>query len=287
MKYFFVPILILMVACQDKVTVIPSTDNKLEQSVYNAIQNVKKSSHSNRKKALREFLVYANKADGAIAEEYGAFAFDYVENNTKDFFAVLTKNDSTMIADWAKASVGEIEILAEDQKQKDSILHAVRTNHDIKIQKNNAAAIEAERFYFKKLKEFLNRENLPGTIELKQKAEPFKQGDEMSDPNNTLEPKIETLELEYVVFGCACANWIKKEDLEQDKNNLNKAHYFFIEPENPKLGLPQNFDALKNRIKVTGQFYKNKDYPKGTLKGEEDLEKAKVFRYRKIELITK
>lgn len=121
----------------------------------------------------------------------------------------------------------------------------------------------------------------------KYKFEEFKRGAEMADPKNTLEPKIETLELVYVVFGCACADWIKKEDLENDYGKLNMQHYFFIEPANSELELPEAFDASKNRIRVTGQFYKNKDYPKGMIKGEENIGRAKVFRYNKIELSTK
>ncbi|WP_281635278.1 hypothetical protein [Flavobacterium marginilacus] len=119
------------------------------------------------------------------------------------------------------------------------------------------------------------------------KLHEFKRGEEMSNPNNILEPKIQTLELDYAVFSCACPNWIQKEDLEKDKNTLNMKHYIYIEPENKKLELPKNFDAFKNRIKVTGQFYKNKDYLKGTIQGEENPERAKVFRYNKIELTTK
>jgi hypothetical protein len=115
----------------------------------------------------------------------------------------------------------------------------------------------------------------------------FKRGEEMSNPNNILESKIQTLELDYAVFSCACANWIKKEDLDLEKGRINIERYIFIEAENPKLKLPKNFDVVKNRIKVTGQFYKNKDYPKGMIQGEEYLERAKVFRYNKIELTTK
>ena len=123
-------------------------------------------------------------------------------------------------------------------------------------------------------------------VKTKRRVE-FKRGEEMSNPNNILESKIQTLELDYAVFGCACADWIKKEDLEKDKSTLNMEHFIFIEPENSKLELPKNFDVVKNRIKVTGQFYKNKDYPKGMIQGEEYLERAKVFRYNKIELTTK
>ena len=124
-------------------------------------------------------------------------------------------------------------------------------------------------------------------VKPKYKKEELKSGDEMANTKNILETKVETLELEYIVFGCACANWIKKEDFKNDNGKLNLEHYIFIEPANTKLKLPNEFDAFKDRIRVTGQFYKNKDYPKGTIKGEENLERAKVFRYNKIDIINK
>ena len=136
--------------------------------------------------------------------------------------------------------------------------------------------------YFKHEDDKLPVKLLPVKTKMRGK---FKRGEEMSNPNNILESKIQTLELDYAVFSCGCANWIKKEDLEKGRRNMEQ--YIFIEAENPKLELPKNFDAVKNRIKVTGQFYKNKDYPKGMIQGEEYLERAKVFRYYKIELTTK
>jgi hypothetical protein len=121
-------------------------------------------------------------------------------------------------------------------------------------------------------------------VKTKRRVE-FKRGEEMSNPNNILESKIQTLELDYAVFSCGCANWIKKEDLKKSRINMDR--HIFIEAENSKLQLPKNFDLVKNRIKITGRFYKNKDYPKGMIQGEEYLERAKVFRYNKIELTTK
>ncbi|MCD0471413.1 hypothetical protein [Flavobacterium sp. JAS] len=138
--------------------------------------------------------------------------------------------------------------------------------------------------YFKHENDKLPVKLLP--VKAKSRVE-FKRGEEMSNPNNILESKIQTLELDYAVFSCGCANWIKKEDLGMEKGSINREHYIFIEAKNPKLELPRNFDAVKSRIKVTGQFYKNKDYPKGMIQGEEYLERAKVFRYNKIELTTK
>lgn len=115
----------------------------------------------------------------------------------------------------------------------------------------------------------------------------FKKGADMADPSNILESKIQTLELHYAVFGCGCASWITKEDLDLDKGIVNIEHYIFIEAADPELELPDNFDAATSSIKVKGQFYKNKDYPKGMIQGEENLERAKVFRYNEIELTSK
>lgn len=42
------------------------------------------------------------------------------------------------------------------------------------------------------------------------------------------------------------------------------------------------FDPGRHFIKITGQFYARPDYPKGTTKGEEQLDKANLFRYTKI-----
>ena len=100
----------------------------------------------------------------------------------------------------------------------------------------------------------------------------------ISDSTNILTGKIETLELEYIVWGCACANWITRADWKKYANNNLSKHSIFIEAANSSLNLPESFNYLQNRIKITGQFYVRKDYPQGTVQMEEPLEKAMVFR---------
>jgi hypothetical protein len=106
---------------------------------------------------------------------------------------------------------------------------------------------------------------------------------DLSDPTNTLTGKTETLQLYYIDWFCACANWVTPEDL---KKGLDK-HTIFIEPARPELEVPLYFDASRHMVKVTGQFYQKPDYPKGTEETEEHLDKAKVFRYTKMEVFKK
>ena len=107
----------------------------------------------------------------------------------------------------------------------------------------------------------------------------------ISDSTNTLTGKTETLELEYIDWSCACANWITNEDYKKYNDSGLAKHTIFIEPNDSSLNLPKSFDHLKHRIKVTGQFYVRDDYPQGTIQMEEPLEKAKVFRYTNIQII--
>lgn len=109
----------------------------------------------------------------------------------------------------------------------------------------------------------------------------------LSDSTNTLSDKIEELELEYVVWGCACANWISPEDrLKYEDSGEFEKHCIHIEAANPELEKQlKYFEVYRHRIKVKGQFYTKLDVPKGTVESEEILGKAKVFRYTKIEII--
>lgn len=111
----------------------------------------------------------------------------------------------------------------------------------------------------------------------------------ISDSTNTLNSKIQNLELEYIIWDCSCANWIRTEDRAKysTKEKL-QAHCMYIEPADTSLKLSDTaFQFEKNNIKVTGQFYIKEDYPQGTIEMEEPQVKAKVFRYSKIEVINK
>ncbi|MCA6065871.1 hypothetical protein JI747_001690 [Chryseobacterium sp. RG1] len=109
----------------------------------------------------------------------------------------------------------------------------------------------------------------------------------ISDPTNKLSDKIENLEIEYTVFGCACPNWIRTNDLKSNVKDGIKNLYFYIEPADENLELPVYFDAFRHYLKIKGQFYLKEDYPKGTVESEEPLPKAKVFRYTELQVLDK
>ena len=106
----------------------------------------------------------------------------------------------------------------------------------------------------------------------------------ISDSTNILTGDTQNLELKYIVWGCACANWITLSDFDKYKDNKLAEHCIFIEPANDCLELPLFFDPSRHTIKVKGQFYIRSDYPKGTVQTEEQLEKARVFRYKTLEI---
>ncbi len=109
---------------------------------------------------------------------------------------------------------------------------------------------------------------------------------DMSDSTNTLEDSVQTLEIAYTVWGCACPNWIRVSEVENnDTLRPYISYHFYLEPADSTLEIPETFDAATHHLRVTGQFYTKKDYPKGTYPSEEILPKAKVFRYTKVELL--
>jgi len=90
---------------------------------------------------------------------------------------------------------------------------------------------------------------------------------------------MQELKLEYIVWGCACANWITHQDREKYEDSGLSTHCIFLEPSDTNLNFENYFIPEKYYVSVKGQFYQRPDYPKGNIQNEEVLEKAKVFRY--------
>lgn len=110
----------------------------------------------------------------------------------------------------------------------------------------------------------------------------------ISDSTNKLAGKVESLEVEHTVWGCACPQWIQTKDLNLNDTTIKFIDlHFYIEPADRELDLPIYFDAFRHKLKIEGQFYEKKDYPQGTVEMEEPMPKAKVFRYTKIKVIDK
>src|SRR4029079_14638403 len=97
---------------------------------------------------------------------------------------------------------------------------------------------------------------------------------------------IQTLELEYISWACQCAKWAIPSDIDKynDTGNLSE-HSIFIEPADNAIDLPDTLGYNGDLIKFTGQFYKEKGYPKNYEKTEESVDKARVFRYKKYQVV--
>ncbi len=105
------------------------------------------------------------------------------------------------------------------------------------------------------------------------------------DTANVLSGKTEELVLQYIAWGCACANWVTPHDLKLFEGDELAQHCIFIEAADSSVLLPQNFDPFKQRIKVAGRFYVRPGFPQGYYESEEPVEKARVFRYTRLRMI--
>ncbi len=104
---------------------------------------------------------------------------------------------------------------------------------------------------------------------------------------NILDHTVQTIELEYISLPCACAHWAMLSDIKRWEDSSYKlaGHCLFIEPAGTSLELPDTLGYPADKIRVTGQFYLREGYPRQYLTSEEQLDKARIFRYTKYEVI--
>ncbi|RZK04837.1 MAG: hypothetical protein EOO46_16270 [Flavobacterium sp.] len=94
-----------------------------------------------------------------------------------------------------------------------------------------------------------------------------------------------TIEVSYSAISCECAQWIEEKNVGIDSDS---SYYFYLERASSDL---INADTLWDgvnlplKLKLTGQFYRDKGYPKGYRPGKGIPQPAKVFRYTKIQII--
>lgn len=102
-----------------------------------------------------------------------------------------------------------------------------------------------------------------------------------------LEDSTQVIDLTYISWACQCANWVTETDLKNSQENgdtlANKA--VFIEPADSLIQLPDTLGYSGDLIRFTGQFYKNKGYPKKYPITEMQVDMARVFRYSKFEVL--
>jgi len=104
---------------------------------------------------------------------------------------------------------------------------------------------------------------------------------------NSLNEKVETVELIYIAWACDCANWAIKDDLINYSENIGDslANYcLFVEPANQSLKLPDTLGYSGDVIRFTGQFYKEKGFPKDYISFE-NPDEARIFKYSDYKVV--
>jgi hypothetical protein len=98
---------------------------------------------------------------------------------------------------------------------------------------------------------------------------------------------VQTLDLRYVAWACQCANWVKvNEHGKYQEGGRLAERSIFVEPADSTLNLPDTIGYSGDVIRFTGQFYKDKGYPKNYPVTEMNPEKANVFRYTEYKILS-
>jgi hypothetical protein len=107
-----------------------------------------------------------------------------------------------------------------------------------------------------------------------------------SSQQKKLNSKIETVEFHYIMWACECANWATQDVIAkyQDTGKLSD-HCAFVEPVDKSLILPDTLGYSGDIVQFTGQYYIDKGYPSDYVKGEQQVDKAQVFRYTSYKII--
>lgn len=106
-----------------------------------------------------------------------------------------------------------------------------------------------------------------------------------STQQNKLNNKIETIDFHYINWACQCANWATLDVIKKYENDSLASHCVFVEPADTSLILPDTVGYINDIVQFTGQYYIDKCYPKDYVKGEQEVDKAKVFRYTSYKII--
>jgi|688.fasta_scaffold144480_4 hypothetical protein len=101
----------------------------------------------------------------------------------------------------------------------------------------------------------------------------------------TLEDTVRTIQVQYIVFGCECANWLVLKSKPKLVTNQKEGEYIFLEPEDIAKALPDSLSWNLHVVECIGKFYNEEGYPKKYLKSEQSVDKARVFRYSSWKMI--
>ncbi len=105
---------------------------------------------------------------------------------------------------------------------------------------------------------------------------------------NSLSKKTETIEVSYIRWACACANWVPL-PRENSDAEIKDTDCIFIEPATKDLEVPDSYwqgETSEKKVRLTGRYYKTKGIPRDySMNTDIKPDKALVFRYTKIEVL--
>ena len=87
------------------------------------------------------------------------------------------------------------------------------------------------------------------------------------------------------MWACECANWATLDVIEKYEGDSLASHCVFVEPADSSLILSDTLGYTGDIVQFIGQYYVDKGYPKDYIKGEQQVDKAKVFRYTSFKII--
>ena len=106
----------------------------------------------------------------------------------------------------------------------------------------------------------------------------------LDHPKN-LSNNTETIELKYIDWGCACANWLPTATANALDNAQMANNCIFIEAQNQNVKILEK-DKKNSTVKLTGRFYKDKGISRDYIKQTSEKPKpAKVFKYTAVQVL--
>lgn len=128
-----------------------------EEAIHDEIivlqKNITNSTPADRKNLLLRYLTYEGNTDGAAAETYFAYAFDYEQNKTNDFYSTLTIKDTALVRQWAEAAAFEAGLGIETQSDAEAFFQDLKHTNETKAAILNAEQKQLFELYHKKMEQ--------------------------------------------------------------------------------------------------------------------------------------
>jgi hypothetical protein len=128
-------------------------EEDIEKVISGLQADIEKSSPSDRKALLDKYLEYSPKMNGAVAESYGNFTFEYEQEHTSDLYSVLTPKDTGFVKQWAKEAASEVMIQVETEADAEAFFQDLKHTNEAKAAILNEAQKELFNLYHQQLEE--------------------------------------------------------------------------------------------------------------------------------------